>query len=136
MSLTRGFDVMIDEINFRIKRSGEDLAIAIAQDHKTNEVLMVAFMNKEALKKTLKTGKMTYFSTSRKKLWTKGETSNHCQIVKEILVDCDADALIFKVEQDSAACHEGYYSCFFRTLDGDELKVTQEKIFNPKEVYG
>jgi phosphoribosyl-AMP cyclohydrolase len=126
---------MIDEINFRIKRSGEDLAIAIAQDHETNEVLMVAFMNKEALKKTLKTGKMTYFSTSRKKLWTKGETSNHCQIVKEIRVDCDADALIFKVEQDSAACHEGYYSCFFRKLDGDELEITEKKVFDPEDVY-
>ncbi len=126
---------MIDEINFRIKRSGEDLAIAIAQDYKTNDILMVAFMNKEALKKTLETGKMTYFSTSRKKLWTKGETSNHCQIVKEVLVDCDADALVFKVEQDSAACHEGYYSCFFRKLDGDRLRITEKRVFDPRDVY-
>ena len=124
------------EANFRIKMAGQDLAIAIAQEHETGEVLMVAFMNAEALEKTLKTGKMHYFSTSRKKLWLKGETSKHYQLVKEAYIDCDGDAFVFKVEQSDAACHKGYYSCFFRKIDGDELKTVKEKVFDPEETYG
>lgn len=127
---------ILDKANFRISMGGENLAIAVAQDYKTNEILMVAFMSREALKKTLETKKMHYFSASRKKLWLKGETSKHYQIVKEVFIDCDGDALLFKVEQSDAACHEGYYSCFFRKLEGTELKITRKKIFEPKEVYG
>ena len=126
---------MIEEVNFRINMAGEDLAIAIAQDNKSGEVLMVAFMNREALEKTLETGKMHYFSTSRKKLWQKGETSKHYQMVKEAYIDCDGDALLFKVEQSSAACHEGYYTCFFRRIEGDKLVTTKEKVFEPKDTY-
>jgi phosphoribosyl-AMP cyclohydrolase len=128
--------MVTQEVNFRINMAGEDLAIAIAQDHVTNQVLMVAFMNREALQKTLETGKMHYFSTSRKKLWLKGETSKHYQHVKEAFIDCDGDALLFKVEQSSAACHEGYFSCFFRRIEGDELVTTQKKVFEPKDTYG
>ena len=127
---------MLQAVNFRIKRAGEDLAIAIAQDHKTGEVLMVAFMNREAMEKTLETGHMHYFSTSRKQLWYKGETSKHYQVVKDILVDCDGDALLFKVEQSGAACHEGYYSCFFRKVENGELVITEKKVFDPKDTYG
>ncbi len=128
--------MILQKVNFRISRAGEDLAIAVAQDYSTDEVLMVAFMNREALEKTLETGKMHYFSTSRKRLWLKGETSKHYQLVKEIYLDCDGDALLFKVEQSDAACHEGYYSCFFRKIEGDKLVTTGKKVFEPKDAYG
>ena len=91
---------------------------AIAQDYKTNEVLMVAYINEESWNETLKTGRATYWSRSRQKLWKKGEESGNVQEVKEILVDCDEDTVIFKVNQiGGAACHEGYASCFFRRLE-------------------
>ena len=105
------------ELNFRLDVGGEKLIIAVAQDYQTNEVLMVAFMNKEAVKQTLKTKKAHYYSTSRQKQWLKGESSGNVQEVKEIYIDCDADAIIMKVDQKGAACHEGYRSCFFRQLD-------------------
>ena len=136
------------ELNFRINMGGEDLVIAIAQDYQTNEVLMVAFMNKEAVEQTLKTKKAHYYSTSRQKQWLKGESSGNVQTVKEMYIDCDADAIIMKVEQIGAACHEGYRSCFFRQLDIDkenididnltdeDVKVISERLFDPKEMYG
>ena len=105
------------EINFRHEINGIKVITAIAQDVNTNQILMLANMNKEALIKTIETGKAHYWSTSRNKLWLKGESSGHFQEVKEILVDCDMDAIILKIEQTGAACHEGYYSCFFRDLD-------------------
>ncbi len=109
---------------------------AIAQDYKTGEVLMLAFMNEESWKKTLESGKACYYSRSRNKLWLKGETSGNFQIVKEILVDCDNDSLLLKVEQiGDAACHEGYKSCFFRKLEEGKLTAIGKRIFNPKEVY-
>ena len=112
------------ELNFRLNMGGEDLVIAIAQDYQTNEVLMVAFMNKEAVEQTLKTKKAHYYSTSRKKQWLKGESSGNVQTVKEMYIDCDADAIIMKVEQIGAACHEGYRSCFFRQLDINKRTLT------------
>ena len=126
---------VFDLVNFRINMGGEEVALAIAQDHRTDEVLMAAFMNKEALEKTLKKGTMHYFSTSRKRIWRKGEESGHFQEVKELFIDCDGDALLFKVEQKGAACHEGYYSCFFRKLEKDRWEVTRKKVFNPADVY-
>ena len=135
------------ELNFRLNMGGEDLVIAIAQDWQTNDVLMVAFMNKEAVEQTLKTKKAHYYSTSRKQ-WLKGESSGNVQTVKEMYIDCDADAIIMKVEQIGAACHEGYRSCFFRQLDidkenididnltDDDVKVISERLFDPKEMYG
>ncbi|RLG57214.1 MAG: phosphoribosyl-AMP cyclohydrolase [Candidatus Hydrothermarchaeota archaeon] len=123
------------EVNFRFEIAGEKLAIAVVQDYKTKEVLMVAFMNKEALEKTLKTKKMHYYSTSRKKLWVKGESSGNYQVVKEVYVDCDSDALLFRVEQKGGACHEGYYSCFFRKLENNKLSIVGKKVFEPEEVY-
>jgi phosphoribosyl-AMP cyclohydrolase len=130
----------IPELNFRLKVKGEDLIIAVVQDYKTNEVLMVAFMNREALKKTIETGNAHYWSTSRGKLWLKGESSGHLQKVEGILTDCDEDAVILKVQQEGAACHEGYYSCFFRELSKEEddvnLKIIKEKVFQPENVYG
>ena len=107
---------------------------AVIQDYKTNKVLMVGFMNKQAYQKTLATKRVYYFSRTRKKLWKKGETSGNIQIVKEILIDCDNDTLLIKVEQKgNASCHKGYETCFFRNLDG---KIVNKKIFEPKEVYG
>ena len=110
----------------------DGLVTAIAQDYKTGEVLMVAFMNKEALEKTIETGKAYYWSRSRRKLWKKGESSGHEQIVHDILIDCDTDAVLLKVEQIGGACHTGYRSCFYRTIGG---KVIAEKLFEPDEVY-
>ncbi len=112
-----------------------DLVLVIAQDFKTNEVLMVAYTDKASFENTLKTGKAHYYSTSRKKSWLKGESSGHVQLVKEIYVDCDGDALLLKVEQKGGACHEGYRSCFFRKLEKGNLKVTGKKVFDPKRVY-
>jgi phosphoribosyl-AMP cyclohydrolase len=97
---------------------------------------MVAFMNREALAKTLATRKMTYYSTSRRKLWVKGETSGNFQVVKEVRIDCDGDALLFKVEQRGAACHKGYYSCFHRVLSEGEWVTQGERMFDPEKVYG
>jgi phosphoribosyl-AMP cyclohydrolase len=108
----------------------------IAQDYKTNEVLMLAYMNETAFKETLKSGNATYYSRSRKALWKKGETSGHVQHVKEIRVDCDKDTVLLKVDQvGDAACHKGYKSCFFSKVVGNDLKVVESKIFDPKEVY-
>jgi phosphoribosyl-AMP cyclohydrolase len=121
--------------NFRHKVGDQDLIIAIAQDYKTSKVLMVAYMNYEALKKTLETGKAHYWSTSRQKLWLKGESSGNFQNVEEILVDCDEDAVLIKVSQKGGACHEGYDSCFFRKLMDDKLEIVGKKVFNPDEVY-
>lgn len=134
------------EINFRHEVDGEKLITAIAQDYKTGQILMVANMNKESLKKTIETGKAHYWSTSRNEQWLKGESSGHVQTVKEILVDCDMDAVILKIEQKGAACHEGYYSCFFRKLNlennpdiselnDDDVELIAERLFNPEDIY-
>jgi phosphoribosyl-AMP cyclohydrolase len=110
---------------------------AVIQDYKTNEILMLAFMNEEAWNKTLKTGKAHFYSRSRNKLWMKGEESGNVQIVKEIFVDCDEDAVVLKIEQiGGAACHTGYNTCFYRKVDGDKLTIIKkEKIFDPDKVY-
>lgn len=105
---------------------------AIVQDHRNGEVLMLAHMNEEALKMTLETGIAHYWSRSRSKIWRKGETSGNEQIVKDILIDCDGDALLLKVEQIGGACHMGYRSCFYRKIDG---KIVGEKVFEPDDVY-
>jgi len=108
---------------------------AIVQDYKTNEVLMLAFMNEEAWERTLETGLAHYYSRTRKCLWQKGKSSGHVQKVKEIYVDCDKDTVLLKVEQIGAACHTGYRSCFYRKLEGNDLKIVAEKVFEPEEVY-
>ena len=109
----------------------------IAQDHGTGEVLMLAFMNEEAWNRTLETGRACYFSRSRYRLWVKGEESGCFQEVREILVDCDDDAVLLRVEQvGGAACHTGYRSCFYRTCVKGELKTTGKRVFNPEEKHG
>jgi phosphoribosyl-AMP cyclohydrolase len=97
-----------------VKFDANGLVPAIAQDADTDEVLMVAYMNRETLDETLATGRMVYYSRSRKKRWLKGETSGHFQAVRDLYIDCDGDCLLFKIDQTGAACHEGYRSCFFR----------------------
>jgi len=110
---------------------------AIAQDAETGDVLMLAWMNREAFDETVKTGRAVYFSRSRNKLWRKGEESGNVQEVVGVYIDCDADTVLLKVRQiGGAACHEGYKSCFFRKLDDGELTVIGERIFDPKKVYG
>ncbi|HET57781.1 MAG TPA: phosphoribosyl-AMP cyclohydrolase [Deltaproteobacteria bacterium] len=111
------------------------LVPAVVQDVETNKILMLAYMNREAWNKTLKTGKATYWSRSRSKLWIKGETSGNFQQVREVRIDCDADAVLLKVDQKGAACHLGYYSCFFRRISGDDVEVVEERLFDPEEVY-
>ena len=120
-----------------LKWTADGLIPVVVQDYKNSEVLMVAYMNKEAFEKTLETKKVCFYSRSRKKFWIKGETSGHFEHVKEILTDCDKDTLVIKVEQVGGACHLGYRTCFVHQLDekGDFKKVTQEKVFEPDSVY-
>ena len=132
-------------INFRHEINGIPVITAVAQDAKTNEILMLANMNREALIKTIKTGKAHYWSTSRNQLWLKGDSSGHFQEVKEILVDCDMDAIVLKISQTGAACHEGYKSCFFRKLannsididdiQDEDVEIILERLVNPEDVY-
>ena len=125
-------------LEFIPKFDENGLILAIAQDAETNQVLMVAYMNRQALNLTIQTGYATYFSRSRQKLWKKGEESGHVQKVRQILVDCDQDCLVLKVLVDSGQCHVGYQSCFYRTLKKNsdkELKFIAEKVYNPKEIY-
>lgn len=114
------------------------LVPAIVQDCTTGEVLMLAFMNRAALEETLHGEKVTFYSRSRQKLWTKGETSGHFLRLVELRVDCDADAVLARVElRGPGACHEGYRSCFFRQLAADgEAKIVAERSYDPAEVYG
>lgn len=122
-----------DEIFKQLKFDDKGLLTAIAQDYKTDEILMVAFMDREALEKTVETKSAHYYSRSRGKQWQKGETSGHVQIVHEMYIDCDADAVLMKVEQiGGGACHTGYRSCFYRSVDGS---VVGKKVFNPEDVY-
>lgn len=113
------------------------LVTAVTIDADTGEVLMVAFMNEEAFRLTLETGRVHYFSRSRNKLWKKGESSGNMQELKELRVDCDSDAVVMKVNQVGPACHEGYRSCFFRTVGPNgELVVNAERLADPEVMYG
>lgn len=121
----------------KVKFDQRGLVAAIIQDARTDRVLMLAFMNRQALRKTSETGKTCFFSRSRKKLWIKGEVSGHIQQVQGIFLDCDGDTLLVKVKQKGAACHTGYGSCFYRELNrkSGSLKIVDKKAFNPKKVY-
>jgi phosphoribosyl-AMP cyclohydrolase len=123
---------------FKPKFDDDGLITAIAQDADSGQVLMVAYMNREALDHTIKTGRGTYYSRSRKKLWKKGEESGHVQQVEEILVDCDQDCLILKVRVDAGQCHVGYDSCFYRAVEkGSDktLRFVAEKTYDPDAAY-
>ena len=116
---------------------GKGLLPVITQEYGTNEVLMLAYMNKEAYEETLKSGRATYFSRSREKLWKKGETSGNMQHIKELRIDCDNDTILIKVEQaGGAACHLGFKSCFFRKIDKNgSFEIVEKRVFNPADVY-
>jgi phosphoribosyl-AMP cyclohydrolase len=112
------------------------LVPAIVQDYQTGEVLMLAYMNPDAFDATLSTGKATYYSRSRQALWVKGETSGNIQRIKEIYIDCDDDTVLLKVEQlGGAACHSGYRSCFHKKIEDGSIRITEEPVFDPREVY-
>jgi phosphoribosyl-AMP cyclohydrolase len=121
----------VDDVRF----DDQGLVPAVICDHETNEVLMLGYMNAEALRQTVETGQVTFFSRSRQTLWVKGETSGHVQEVRWIRLDCDEDALLVGVEQVVAACHLGYRSCFFRELRDGGWEVIAERVFDPDEVY-
>lgn len=122
----------------KLKFDDKGLIPAIIQDEQNNEVLMLGYMNKESLEKTLETGKVHFWSRSRQKLWLKGESSGHVQEVKQIYYDCDADTLLIKVDQTGGACHTGYRSCFYQEVkeNGNKIEITGEKVFDPDEIYG
>lgn len=120
------------EIDFS---KGNGLVPVIVQDCETLEILMLAYMNKEAFKNSINTKKATYYSRSRKKQWIKGESSGNFQFIKEIRLDCDNDTILIFVKQKGGACHKGYKSCFYRKIDDGKVIIDKEKIFDPNKVY-
>ena len=134
-----GANKKIEEgLDFIPKFDSNGLITAISQDADTGDVLMVAYMNEEALKLTTESGNAVFFSRSRQKLWKKGEESGHVQKVEKILVDCDQDCLILKVRVDQGQCHVGYQSCFYRALTAGSdkyLALIAEKVYDPNEAY-
>lgn len=127
--------IKAEELLKEVKFLSDGLVPVIVQDFKGKDVLMLAYMNEEALRKTIETGLAHFYSRSRKKLWMKGETSGHVQRVREIRIDCDGDAILLKVSQKVGACHTGYWTCFYRKLKDGKLMVSGEKRFEPVEVY-
>ena len=119
----------------QLKWTADGLIPAIIQDHATGRVLMMAWMNRASLEKTIETGKTWFWSRSRQKFWMKGESSGHVQVVKDLAFDCDGDTLLIQVEQTGAACHEGYASCFFRRVTPEGFEVVGERVFDPSQVY-
>ncbi len=127
----------MNELLDNVKYDAKGLVTALAQDAETGEVLMLAYMNEDTLRRTLETNVMTYWSRSRQEVWVKGQSSGNIQEVQEIRIDCDGDALLFKVKQHGgAACHTGFKSCFHRRFDDGALVVEGERVFDPQEVYG
>lgn len=123
-------------VKLDFSKNADGLLPAIVQEYQTGEVLMLAYINREAWALTLETGKAHFWSRSRGKIWLKGESSGHVQIIHDILVDCDNDTVVYSVEQvGGAACHTGYRSCFHRRVNGQELQTVGEKIFDPDVVY-
>jgi len=122
----------------KLKFNPDGLIPAIIQEQSTGRVLMMAWMNRASIEKTLATGKTHFWSRSRQKFWMKGESSGHTQQVKDFAFDCDGDTLLLQVEQIGAACHEGYKSCFFRSVveDGENVKTTESQLETPEQIYG
>jgi phosphoribosyl-AMP cyclohydrolase len=121
----------------QLKFNADGLIPAIVQDATDGRVLMMAWMNRDSLEKTVTTGRTWFWSRSRKQFWMKGETSGHTQTVKDIAFDCDGDTLLIQVEQTGAACHEGYRSCFFRSSDDAEgFRITEPRLKTADEIYG
>ena len=125
-------DALLDDVTF----DDDGLVPAIVQDHDTGQVLMMAYMNAETLSQTLETGRMTYWSRSRQSVWVKGATSGHTQAVRSARLDCDGDALLFRVDQEGGACHTGHRSCFYRRATREGWTDDGEEVFDPDAVYG
>jgi len=122
----------------RLKWTADGLIPAIIQEQSTGRILMMAWMNRASLEKTIETRRTFFWSRSRQKFWMKGESSGHVQVVQDIAFDCDGDTLLIQVEQAGAACHEGYQSCFFRSIEGNGAawKVTEPQLQTPDAIYG
>lgn len=122
----------------QLKFTADGLIPAIIQDADSKRVLMMAWMNRASLEKTIETGRTHFWSRSRRQFWMKGETSGHTQAVRDIAFDCDGDTLLIQVVQEGAACHEGYRSCFFRSIDeaGRTSRLTESRLVSPDDVYG
>ena len=122
----------------QLKWNSDGLIPVIIQDVKDKRVLMMAWMNRASVEKTLETRRTWFWSRSRKKFWMKGESSGHVQVVKDIALDCDGDTILIQVEQTGTACHEGYRSCFYRSLenDGTTARITEERLEDPAAIYG
>ena len=121
----------------KLKFDGNGLIPAIIQEQKTGRVLMMAWMNRASLEKTIESGKTHFWSRSKQRFWMKGESSGHTQAVKKISFDCDGDTLLIEVDQTGAACHEGYKSCFFRSVQPDgEFRITEPQLMSPEDIYG
>jgi phosphoribosyl-AMP cyclohydrolase len=131
---------VILEMSFleQLKFNSDGLIPAIIQEQSTGRVLMMAWMNKESIRRSIEEGKTVFWSRSRQKYWVKGESSGHVQIIKDVAFDCDGDTLLFQVEQTGAACHEGYKSCFFRSAreKGAAFETTEPRVIEPEAVYG
>ena len=119
-----------------LRWNAEGLVPAIAQQHDSGEVLMMAWMNREALDETLQTGRVCYWSRSRQKLWRKGESSGQVQVLKEMRFDCDGDTVLLRVDQTGPACHTGWRDCFYNRVDGDRLVVDCAPLIDPETLYG
>jgi len=119
-----------------LRWDADGLVPAIAQQHDSGEVLMMAWMNREALDETLRTGRVCYWSRSRQKLWRKGESSGQVQVLKEMRFDCDGDTILLRVDQTGPACHTGRRACFYNRVDGDRLVVDRAPLIDPDTLYG
>ena len=122
----------------KLKFNADGLIPAIIQEQSTGRVLMLAWMNEEAIRRSVELGKTVFWSRSRQKYWVKGESSGNVQLIKDVSFDCDGDTLLFQVEQTGAACHEGYKSCFFRSAkdDGNTFEITEPRLIDPETMYG
>lgn len=134
-NLPRGSRLPLSEVLAGLRLNPDGLIPAIAQQHDTGEVLMMAWMNTEALNETLATGRVCYYSRSRGRLWRKGESSGQVQHLKGLYVDCDGDTLLLRVDQTGPACHTGRSSCFFFRVDGDEVVVVANPLIDPRTLY-
>ncbi|KGD64561.1 phosphoribosyl-AMP cyclohydrolase [Alcanivorax nanhaiticus] len=130
-----GFQASLKETLDNLKYNAEGLVPAIAQQHDTGEVLMMAWMNREAIEETLNTGRVCYFSRSRNTLWRKGESSGQVQLLKELRFDCDGDTVLVSVDQTGPACHTGRRDCFYWKADANNVTIDKTPIIDPKELY-
>jgi len=134
--LRTGEGLPLAEVLDNLPYNADGLIPAIAQQHDTGEVLMMAWMNRESLEETLEKGRVCYFSRSRQKLWRKGESSGQVQVLKDMRFDCDGDTILLLVDQTGPACHTGRRSCFYNAVRGDRVEVVSDPLIDPEQLYG